>query len=77
MSTLPKVPTNLRSSTAEYLTELVRQLERELRARPARQVDGALYLSGDVPLRMISPNGTIYQVVVTDAGALDITEVTL
>lgn len=74
MSVLPKVPTNLQGVSKSYLIELVRQLERELRRRPPAKVDGALYLGGEVPLRMISPNGTIYQVTIDDAGGF-VTEV--
>lgn len=77
MSSLPKVPSDLQERSHDYLVELVRQLERELRIRPRRQTDGALYLSGDVPLRMVSPNGTVYEITVDDAGALVTTAVTL
>lgn len=77
MSLLPKVPTDLKGRSHDYLVELVRQLERELRHRPSRQTDGAFYMSGDVPLRMISPNGTVYEVTVDDTGTLVTTAVTL
>ena len=77
MSMLPRVPSDLQGRSKEYLVELVRQLERELRARPQRQNDGALYLSGDVQLRMVSPNGTIYMITVDDAGNLVTTSVAL
>lgn len=77
MSLLPKVPSSLKDAQSVYLVELVRQLERELRHRPAVQRDGALYLGGDTPLRIISPNGTTYQVTVTDGGGLTTSEVTL
>lgn len=77
MSTLPKVPPDIKGKSHEYLIELVRQLERELRVRPPRQTDGALYLSGDIPLRMISPDGTVYEVTVDNTGALTTAVVTL
>lgn len=60
-----------RSPNAEYLVNLVRELERELSRRPARQrADGVLYLGGDTPLSLISPNGTVYRLTVDDAGNL-------
>lgn len=77
MSTLPRVPTDLQGRPKEYLIELVRQLERELRRRPTRQTDGALYLAGDVPLHMVSPDGTVYRVTVANGGALATEVVTL
>lgn len=62
----------------EYLDRLIRVLEDELARRPARQaVDGALYLSGDVPLRLISPDGSVFEVTVNDAGSLVVTPVAL
>lgn len=77
MSVLPQVPTDLEARSREYLVELVRQIERELRRRPGKQMDGAFYVSGDLPLRMISPNGTIYEIAVDNTGALVTTVVTL
>lgn len=62
----------------EYLDRLTRVLEDELTRRPARQTtDGALYLSGDVPLRLISPDGTVFEVTVDNAGNLVVTSVAL
>jgi len=66
---LPKPDSN--SPNSRYLTALIRELERELQRRPARQtIDGVLYLGGDCPLSLISPNGTVYRVTVDDAGNL-------
>ena len=70
---LPKPEMN--SPNGRYLTTLIRELERELQRRPARQAtDGVLYLGGDCPLSLISPNGTVYRLTVDDAGNL-VTEV--
>lgn len=77
MSFLPKVPYDLHGKQKDFLVALVRQLEGELRDRPHRQTDGAIYLSGDIRLRMVSPNGTVYEISVDDAGALVTTAVTL
>lgn len=78
MRRLPQVPVDrLGQTEGRYLVELVRQLEIELQARPRRQSDGALYIGEDSPLRVISPNGTVYAIAVSNAGALEITEVTL
>jgi hypothetical protein len=71
MSLLPKVPTHHMSvEQGRYFMELIRQLEVELAKRPPRQEDGAIYVSDENPLHIISPNGTVYEVVVTNAGAL-------
>lgn len=77
MSMLPKVPYDLRGESKDYLIELVRQLERELRRRPARQRDGAFYVAGDLPLRMVSPNGTVYEITIDNTGNLTTTAVTV
>lgn len=77
MSLLPKVPTDLQGKNKDYLIELVRQLEGELRRRPHRQTDGAFYLSGDISLRMVSPDGTVYEITVDNAGNLVTTAVTV
>lgn len=76
MSQLPKyVPGQ---GQLEYLDRLVKVLGEELDRRPARQPqDGVLYLSSDVPVRLISANGTVYQLSVSDTGVLETTEVTL
>lgn len=77
MSSLPQVPSDLKGRSHDYLVELVRQLERELRRRPSRQTDGAFYVSEDLPLRMVSPNGTIYEITVDNTGTLVTTAVTV
>lgn len=62
----------------EYLDRLIRVLEDELARRPARQtIDGALYLSGGVPLRLISPDGSVFEVTVNNAGNLVVAPVSL
>lgn len=66
------------SDQVDYLDRLIRVLEQELTLRPARQrTDGALYLSGDVPLRLISPDGSVFEVTVDNTGALVTSPVTL
>lgn len=75
MSLLPRVP--LTGSTAEqrdYLVQLVRSLEGQLRQRPVTQ-EGALYVADNMVLRLVSPNGTVYELTVDDAGSLVTTEV--
>lgn len=75
MSYLPRVPENVKDANLkEYLITLVRELGKELDTRPATQ-GGVLYLSGDRPITLISPNGTLYQLTVSDTGALETTEV--
>lgn len=59
------------SANEEYLTSLVRELEKELGRRPARQkADGVLYLGNDSPVSLISPNGTVYRISVDNDGNL-------
>lgn len=75
MSYLPRVPENVKDDTLrEYLVTLVREIGNELDTRPATQ-QGVLYLSGDRPITLISPNGTLYRLTVSDTGALETTEV--
>lgn len=77
MSLLPNVPNRLTTDgTRHYLVSLVRSLEQELAVRP-RRVEGVLYLGGDVPVRIISPNGNIYSLGVDNTGALTTEQVTL
>ena len=76
MSMLPKVPLNVLGEPLErFLIEYTRQLERELTRRPANQVDGALYLRSGQALRLISPNGEVWELTVNDGGALQTTQV--
>lgn len=77
MSTLPKVPLNQLGEPLErFLIEFSRQLERELARRPSVQSDGVLYFHEGQVVRLISPNGTVYELTVDDAGALVTTVVT-
>ena len=64
-------------SVDDYLQELARRLDDELARRPERSTDGVLYLTTEVPVRLISPNGSIYELSVDDAGALVTTSVVL
>lgn len=78
MNKLPKVPLErLDPHAGRYLLELVRQLEDELAHRPSTKGDGVLYIHEGQQLRLISPNGSIYDLSVNDAGALVTTPVTL
>lgn len=71
MSLLPQVPLrDFGDKQGQYIEKLLQRIEIELRARPRRQQDGALYVGGEQPIRLISPNGTIYELTIDDAGAL-------
>lgn len=75
---LPKPPLSVDGEARRYIETLVRQLEQELTLRPSRQpTDGVLYLTTDVPVVLISPNGTLYKLAVDDAGTLTTTQVDL
>lgn len=67
---LPKPPSTITPPLSDYLLTLTRELEKELRRRPTKQADGVLYLGGDRPVSLISPNGTIYRLSVDDNGDL-------
>lgn len=75
---LPPLTGNSPAAIQEYVEALVKSIEEELARRPSRNMrDGVVYLGGDMPVRMISPGGLVFDVSVDDAGALVITEVTL
>lgn len=77
MSMLPKVPINeLGEPVERFLIEFSRQLERELARRPATQADGVLYFHEGQVVRLVSPNGTVYELTVNNAGGLVTTQVT-
>lgn len=61
MSSLPKVPTELQGKSAEYLVELVRQLEKELRHRLRQQSDGKTYFGYEYPYIYVDVNGVQYE----------------
>ncbi len=65
MSLLPKVPSAFKGPQATYVIELIRQLERELKRRPAVQQDGVMYIGHDVPYVYVDENGNQYKLLTT------------
>lgn len=58
MSLLPQVPASFpQGKPKDYLIQLVRQADRELRLRPARQVDGVMYMGFDQPYIFVDEDG--------------------
>ena len=66
---LPKIPTFTKEPALNpYLRDLTKELERELRQRvPATTGVGAIHL--------VSPNGSVWRITVSDAGVIATTQV--
>lgn len=70
---LPR-PTN--GVNSDYINRLVAALELSL-GRRAKKTNGVVLVTTEQPLVIMSPNGTLYRVEVTDSGELVTTETSL